>query len=312
MNGLLRSSIVRGRLGSTCHNYPLNLASTTSDTSSNFTVMTRPQDWADRLKPASPDGPKSLAAERAGSTVDVDALANHILGAEYLERQERVLAILQKDKIFSKEAQPNLSRPERYMLGLARGKRMRQLQGKYGWSDDEHEMAKYLVDEVSPFQLQNTMFRQTLREQTNDAQKAHWLKRCEDWDIIGAYAQTELGHGSNVQGIETTATWDQATKEFIIHSPSLTAAKWWNGTLGRTANHAIVIAQLILLDPATNGQSTKSFGPHAFVVQVRDLKTHEPLDGIVVGDIGAKFGYASMDNAYMLLHHIRYANTRAG
>ncbi|KAI8682254.1 Acyl-coenzyme A oxidase [Fusarium keratoplasticum] len=267
--------------------------------------MTRPQDWADRLKPASPDGPKSLAAERAGSTVDVDALANHILGAEYLERQERVLAILQKDKIFSKEAQPNLSRPERYMLGLARGKRMRQLQGKYGWSDDEHEMAKYLVDEVSPFQLQNTMFRQTLREQTNDAQKAHWLKRCEDWDIIGAYAQTELGHGSNVQGIETTATWDQATKEFIIHSPSLTAAKWWNGTLGRTANHAIVIAQLILLDPATNGQSTKSFGPHAFVVQVRDLKTHEPLDGIVVGDIGAKFGYASMDNAYMLLHHIR-------
>ncbi|KAF5012777.1 hypothetical protein FDECE_1197 [Fusarium decemcellulare] len=267
--------------------------------------MARRDDWVDQLKPASPDGPSSLAAERAGSAVDIDALANHVLGAEYLERQQRILTILQQEKIFSKEAVPNLSRPERYVLALARGKRMRQLQEKHGWSDDEHEMAKYLVDEISPYQLQNTMFRQTLREQTNDAQRAYWLKRCEDWDIIGAYAQTELGHGSNVQGIETTATWDQATKEFIIHSPSLTAAKWWNGTLGRTANHATIIAQLILPDPATNGQEYKSFGPHAFIVQVRDMKTHEPLDGIVVGDIGPKFGYASMDNAYMLLNKIR-------
>jgi acyl-CoA oxidase len=41
------------------------------------------------------------------------------------------------------------------------------------------------------------------------------------------------------------------------------------------------MAQLIL-----NG---KSYGPHPFVVQVRDLKTHEPLDGVYVGDIGPKF-----------------------
>lgn len=39
---------------------------------------------------------------------------------------------------------------------------------------------------------------------------------------------------------------------------------------------------------------------HPFIVQIRDLKTHEPLDGIIVGDIGPKYGYASMDNGYML------------
>ncbi|UPL02885.1 hypothetical protein LCI18_013819 [Fusarium solani-melongenae] len=267
--------------------------------------MSRPYDWVERLKPAGPDGPSSLAAERAGSQVDTESLANHVLGPQYLERQQRVLDILLKDKIFSKQAIPNLSRPDRYLLGLARGKRMRQLQDKYGWDDDEHEMAKFLVDEISPYQLNVTMFRQTLREQTNDAQRANWLKRCEDWDIVGAYAQTELGHGSNVQGIETTATWDQATKEFILHSPSLTAAKWWNGTLGRTANHAVVIAQMMLPDPATGGKQYKSFGPHAFIVQIRDMKTHQPLDGVVVGDIGPKYGYASMDNAYMLLDNIR-------
>lgn len=267
--------------------------------------MARQQNWVDQLKPGGPSGPSSLAAERAGSAVDTDALANHLLGTGYLERQERVLGIICQDKLFEKHAVPNLSRPDRYLLGLARGKRMRQLQDKHGWSDDDHEMAKFLVDEISPYQLNSSMFRQTLHEQTNDAQRAYWYKRCIDWDIVGAYAQTELGHGSNVQGIETTATWDQATREFVLHSPTLTASKWWNGTLGRTANHAVVVAQLMLPDPATGGRKFKSFGPHPFIVQVRDMKTHKPLDGIVVGDIGPKYGYASMDNAYMLMDNYR-------
>ncbi|POM75384.1 Hypothetical protein PHPALM_7521 [Phytophthora palmivora] len=58
------------------------------------------------------------------------------------------------------------------------------------------------------------------------------------YKILGAYAQTELGHGSNVQGIETVATYDKATQEFIIDSPTLTSRKWWPGGLGKTANHA--------------------------------------------------------------------------
>ena len=47
-----------------------------------------------------------------------------------------------------------------------------------------------------------------------------------NYDIIGCYAQTELGHGSNVRGLETTATWDPLRQEFEIHSPYLTASKW--------------------------------------------------------------------------------------
>jgi acyl-CoA oxidase len=39
--------------------------------------------------------------------------------------------------------------------------------------------------------------------------------------ILGTYAQTELGHGSFVRGLETTATFDQAKDDFVIHSPTI-------------------------------------------------------------------------------------------
>ena len=111
-----------------------------------------------------------------------------------------------------------------------------------------------------------------------------------------------MGHGSNVRGLELEARWDPKSKEFILHSPTLTASKWWPGSLGRTANHAIVVAQLLL--PDSKGEF-KSHGPHPFVVQIRDLATHKPLPGIVAGDIGPKYGYTSMDNGYMLFDQFR-------
>jgi acyl-CoA oxidase len=79
----------------------------------------------------------------------------------------------------------------------------------------------------------------TVKEQASEAQQAYWMPKILDYDIIGCYAQTELGHGSNVRGLETTATWDPVKKEFDIHSPHLTASKWWNGSMGRTATHAV-------------------------------------------------------------------------
>lgn len=162
----------------------------------------------------------------------------------------------------------------------------------------------------------------TVREQASEEQQAYWLPKILNYEIIGCYAQTELGHGSNVRGLETTATWDSRTKEFEIHSPYLTASKWWNGSMGRTATHAvrhlvppsgptlqlissqIVVAQLIL-PTKDNPEVFASHGPQTFLVQIRDETTHQPLPGIAVGDIGPKYGYASMDNGYMLFDHLR-------
>mmetsp|Transcript_18937 Transcript_18937/g.26213 ORF Transcript_18937/g.26213 Transcript_18937/m.26213 type:complete len:239 (-) Transcript_18937:906-1622(-) len=115
--------------------------------------------------------------------------------------------------------------------------------------------------------------------------------------MCGCYAQTEIGHGSNVAGIETTATWDEKTDEFVIHTPSITAAKFWPGDLGHFCSHAIVFARCI--------SKGKDYGVQPFMVQIRDLKTWEPLKGIELGDIGAKYGYHSKENGYMLMDHVR-------
>ncbi|OBT71134.1 hypothetical protein VF21_09555 [Pseudogymnoascus sp. 05NY08] len=264
-------------------------------------------DFTLNLKPRSPGGPETIAKERACSEIIVPELSQHLLGHEFLERQQRVLSFLENDKIFSKTSQMNLSRPDRYKLGLARGKRLRQLVKKHSWSEDDYELAKYLVDDSSPYTLHTTMFLNCLMEQTSDAQREYWMPRHNRWEITGAYAQTEMGHGSNVKGIELEAKWDPETKEFILHSPSLTSSKWWPGSLGRTANHSIVVAQLLLPVPGEPGRAVeyKNYGPHPFILQIRDMKTHRPLDGIVVGDIGPKYGYAPMDNGYMLFDHHR-------
>lgn len=69
------------------------------------------------------------------------------------------------------------------------------------------------------------MFIPAIKGQGTDEQQQKWLPLAYKMQIIGCYAQTELGHGSNVQGLETTATFDPQTDEFIIHSPTLTSSK---------------------------------------------------------------------------------------
>ena len=73
------------------------------------------------------------------------------------------------------------------------------------------------------------MFIPSLMSQGSPAQQAKWLPMAQKLEIIGTYAQTELGHGTFVRGLETTATYDPETEHFIIHSPTLTSTKWWPG-----------------------------------------------------------------------------------
>lgn len=60
-------------------------------------------------------------------------------------------------------------------------------------------------------------------------QQSKWLGRAWSLEIIGTYAQTELGHGTFIRGLETTSTYDPKTQEFVLNTPTLTAHKWWPG-----------------------------------------------------------------------------------
>ena len=85
--------------------------------------------------------------------------------------------------------------------------------------------------ELNGIYVNFTMSLTFIKAQGSKEQQARWVDKVQSGDIIVAYCQTELGHGSNVRGLETTATYDLATDEFEIHSPTLT----WTSLMRRPA-----------------------------------------------------------------------------
>lgn len=124
-----------------------------------------------------------------------------------------------------------------------------------------------------------------------------YLERAWTLKDYGSFALTELGHGTNASGIETTATYDHSTREFIINTPVSTAAKWWIGAVGKTANMSVVFAQLYI--------GKTNHGVHVFLVPIRHYETHEALPGVTLGDCGPKEGVHGIDNGFILFSNYR-------
>ena len=141
------------------------------------------------------------------------------------------------------------------------------------------------------------LFLGAVQGQGNRSQVAQWLPPTLSMTIFGCFAMTEIGHGSFVRGIETTATYDISTQSFDIHTPALTSTKWWIGGAAKTATHAAVFAQLILPDGSRPGV-------HTFIVPIRSLTDHSLMPGVRAGDCGAKFGRNGLDNGWIQFNHV--------
>ncbi|MFF0527480.1 acyl-CoA dehydrogenase [Nocardia amikacinitolerans] len=123
-----------------------------------------------------------------------------------------------------------------------------------------------------------------------------YIRRLISLDLLGCFAMTESGHGSDVANIETTATYDPDTQEFVVHSPTPSARKDYIGGAAEHARMAAVFAQLI-----TNGENQ---GVHCLLVPIRDEQGAD-LPGVTTSDDGLKGGLLGVDNGRIVFDHVR-------
>src|SRR6478735_2665493 len=117
--------------------------------------------------------------------------------------------------------------------------------------------------------------------------------------LMGCFAMTESGHGSNVQALGTVARYDADTQEFVITTTTESARKDYIGNAAKHAEVAVVFAQLEVGD--------RSEGVHAFVVPIRDGRV--PCPGVRIEDDGRKMGLNGVDNGRIWFNGVRVPRT---
>ncbi len=122
-----------------------------------------------------------------------------------------------------------------------------------------------------------------------------YLKDIGTLELPGCFAMTETNHGSNVKGIETTATYNQENKTFTIHTPNENARKEYIGNAAMHGQMATVFAKLML--------DGKDYGVSAFVVPLRDKKG-KMVKGVTIKDCGRKMGLNGVDNGVIYFDNV--------
>ena len=123
-----------------------------------------------------------------------------------------------------------------------------------------------------------------------------YLKDIGTLELPGCFAMTETGHGSNVKGIETTATYDHTNQTFVVHTPNEFARKEYIGNAAVHGRMATVFAKLIV--------DGKDYGVSAFLVPLRDL-SGKTLPGVTIKDCGRKMGLNGVDNGVIYFDQVR-------
>ncbi|PKU37735.1 peroxisomal acyl-coenzyme a oxidase 2 [Limosa lapponica baueri] len=240
-----------------------------------------------------------LASERQTASFSVEKLTAWLDGgAEQTRLRRAVVGVIESDPVFSRENQYFQSQNERYEAAVRKAVHLQKKMHEMGWSENGPEF-KYIYRAVAgdvAFLL-HRIFMRSISMLGSDEQIAKWIPLASQYQLIGSYAQTELGHGTYLQGLETTAVFDVTTQEFILNTPKISAMKWWPGDMGRSATHTVVFAQLYI--------HGKCYGIHPFIVQIRSLQDHSLCPGIIAGDIGPKMNFEHIDNGYLMLQSVR-------
>ncbi|NWU94842.1 ACOX2 oxidase, partial [Upupa epops] len=240
-----------------------------------------------------------LASERQTASFSVEKLTALLDGGAERTRMRRAVdKAIERDPVFNRENEYFQSQNERYEAAVRKAVRLQEMMHEMGWDENGPEF-KYLYRAVAGdiVFLLHRVFMRSILVLGSDQQIAKWIPLAKQYQLIGSYAQTELGHGTYLQGLETTAVFDVTTQEFILNTPKVSAMKWWPGDMGRSATHSVVFAQLYV-------QGT-CYGVHPFIVQIRSLQDHSLCPGVTAGDIGPKMNFEYLDNGFLMLQNVR-------
>jgi len=148
---------------------------------------------------------------------------------------------------------------------------------------------------VIKFGVQFGLWGMSVQSLGTEKHYAKYLKDIGSLKIPGCFAMTETHHGSNVKGLETTATYNHNDQTFTIHTPHEKAQKEYIGNAAVHGQMATVFAKLIIND--------HDYGVNAFVVPLRDTNGNT-LNGITIGDCGHKMGLNGVDNGTIRFNQV--------
>lgn len=252
-------------------------------------------------------GKTDLQNERKKAKFSVEEMMVFINGSEQLKRKKDfAYQIIERDPILMFDGQPfDLSRPEMREKTMAQIRRAVEVRKAMKDPELVDQFMLALCENSESFNMRvfvsDLLFKRAFKLFGTKEQYEAWVDDIEQWRVIGCFAMTELGHSSSLRGIETTATYDRQHDEFVIHSPSMMATKWWIGMAGQTATHTVALCQLEI--------DGRNHGLHWFCVPLRSRETGKLLPGVTAGDIGSKAGRQGLDNGWIQFSQVRVPRT---
>lgn len=156
-------------------------------------------------------------------------------------------------------------------------------------------MGHHDISLLVKFGVQFGLFGGAILNLGTDTHHQQYLPDTGSLALPGCFAMTEANHGSNVRGLETTATYDPDSDTFVIHTPHDQAFKEYIGNAAAHAKLAVVFAQLFTQE--------ECFGVHAFLVPIRD-ESGKAMPGVTIGDSGHKLGLNGVDNGRLWFNQV--------
>jgi acyl-CoA oxidase len=231
----------------------------------------------------------------------------HLLGGRYAEGRQQIREVLKRPEFAPPVAIPTAEYREK-VLGWAKALADEGLTApgfpeEFGGMGDFganvaafEELAFGDLSLLVKFGVQFGLWGGAVQQLGTRSHHERYLKPTATLELCGCFAMTEADHGSNVQALETTATYDGETDEFVVNTPSDGARKEYIGNAACDGHMAAVFAQLIV--------GGECHGVHVLVVPIRDRKG-KVCDGVRIQDSGEKMGLNGVDNGRLWFDHVR-------